>query len=976
MCETMNNFDEYYEAVFKSKFLEAKGNVFQDFFSSLMSKAYPEDFIPCRPWGNVGDRKNDGYLKSERTLFQVYAPNEMSMAAAVRKIRDDFQGALPFWEDHFDKWVFVHNSIDGLSADIIKELLKLGDKHSEIKVTHWGFDDLQERARLLSDANVRTLLGPKPKNEDAKKQAHEMIKAGQELIRSGKQKEALEQLRRALTFARVHEVKDQEVGALVALALVSPRRRGSDRDTYFREAKKRFDQLKSDEARVIYYRLEASIMEEQREFDAAEAAYAKALECNKTDKDGESKLEMQHCLVRASLVHFLCGEKREEEAKAVLELCDEFAIENPDEEDGEVFGAAMGAGIHLAIETGDENEAVRRISELEHSTTSPHIKERRSEDLVDIANRCSQRKAHSAVEAAATAAVRLGRDHGSAQFLMGAIYTEAAVALRAGDYDAALGKAEALIGICNGPDDLPIRQATHHLISEISRVSGDTQKAVELAKKATEMSQGDIESAAYFKLAFARCLNDNGETEAALREAKQAWGLLDHQGLQPKIAMEFLGPISNFASQLGIESDIKAAVDSIERLPDESDDFRSDKERLLQRAESNTMLRERFLEVFYEDDTKAETDIGSAQSLEEANAQVTKPLIEYWSKLKRAGLYDKECISGAYDFWARGNFGRILLNSRYFYRSFNIMIEVRSLADIQRAIRLWGLYAEMLILLWKGPTEGGYAIVPFPDDYSDPGGWGYTIAMGSKFEPENSEQEWFPAMGMISTFPEEVIHFLATEAAPFIEIGRLIVVPSTGVGCINPGHGPFEQLLAEAANAIPSLRSQKMSGSLIGEVPYSPDVPLPVLAELVQTEADSLRKLRLLLLRRSQQIGTPVEQDAASRMLSLELDDALRDIAARSEKVLRRKGYAESKEKVLGQTAEFMSDGSPLSGDATASPYAPLMMLESLGYGWRVEGTEIPKFPERFEPKKGELLGAWLAPPSAGWAIPMIQKQD
>jgi hypothetical protein len=46
-----NGFDKYFEAVFKTKFLEAKGNAFQDFFTDTMSRAHPEDFVPCRPWG-------------------------------------------------------------------------------------------------------------------------------------------------------------------------------------------------------------------------------------------------------------------------------------------------------------------------------------------------------------------------------------------------------------------------------------------------------------------------------------------------------------------------------------------------------------------------------------------------------------------------------------------------------------------------------------------------------------------------------------------------------------------------------------------------------------------------------------------------------------------------------------------------------------------------------------------------------------
>jgi len=90
----------------------------------------PSDFIRVRPWGNVGDRKNDGYLKSERRLFQVYAPNEMEAAKAIAKIDEDFTEALPFWKLHFDNWSFVHNARDGLGPDVTKKLLDLGAQHS------------------------------------------------------------------------------------------------------------------------------------------------------------------------------------------------------------------------------------------------------------------------------------------------------------------------------------------------------------------------------------------------------------------------------------------------------------------------------------------------------------------------------------------------------------------------------------------------------------------------------------------------------------------------------------------------------------------------------------------------------------------------------------------------------------------------------------------------------------------------------
>ena len=152
----------FYEITFKCDFLEKRGNEFQDFFSEIMEKCYPGDFMRVRPWGNVGDRKNDGYRKSDRTLFQVYAPNEMKAGKAIPKIKEDFDGALPYWEEHFDNWIFVHNSRAGLGPDITKTLLEIDKSNLQIKVTHWGFEELRQEAMILNEFDLASLFGPAP----------------------------------------------------------------------------------------------------------------------------------------------------------------------------------------------------------------------------------------------------------------------------------------------------------------------------------------------------------------------------------------------------------------------------------------------------------------------------------------------------------------------------------------------------------------------------------------------------------------------------------------------------------------------------------------------------------------------------------------------------------------------------------------------------------------------------------------------
>lgn len=149
----------YYETRFENEFLKAKGNAFQTFFNDLMGRAYKSDYMPCRPWGNRGDRKNDGFLKSERRLFQVYAPNEMTEKEAVDKIQKDFGGAKDFWGNHFDKWAFVHNASEGIPPHVQKVILDLEQANPGIKLDPWGLEELRIVFRRISREDVESWFG-------------------------------------------------------------------------------------------------------------------------------------------------------------------------------------------------------------------------------------------------------------------------------------------------------------------------------------------------------------------------------------------------------------------------------------------------------------------------------------------------------------------------------------------------------------------------------------------------------------------------------------------------------------------------------------------------------------------------------------------------------------------------------------------------------------------------------------------------
>ena len=161
----MNLQQAYYEQRFENQFLRCKGDEFQTLVERLMGFAYKEDFLACRPWGNVGDKKNDGFLRSEKRLYQVYAPNEMEASKATGKITEDFEGAKQHWGSHFERWSFVHNAVGGLPPHVHELLLDFEAKNPGISLDSWGLEELRVIFRTLSADDLATWFGLAPTEE-------------------------------------------------------------------------------------------------------------------------------------------------------------------------------------------------------------------------------------------------------------------------------------------------------------------------------------------------------------------------------------------------------------------------------------------------------------------------------------------------------------------------------------------------------------------------------------------------------------------------------------------------------------------------------------------------------------------------------------------------------------------------------------------------------------------------------------------
>jgi hypothetical protein len=162
----MDTAKAWWSMKFEVEYAHRRGNAFQDFFADVMGRRFPDDYRPVRPWGQQGDRKNDGYLPSQRQLFQVYAPSEYRAAELVAKMDEDWAGAIEYWEQFFDTWIFVHNDVEGLAPAVDLKLQELDSAHEHVRSTAWGRAKLRNVTLDLGPADLTDLFGP-PVTSDA-----------------------------------------------------------------------------------------------------------------------------------------------------------------------------------------------------------------------------------------------------------------------------------------------------------------------------------------------------------------------------------------------------------------------------------------------------------------------------------------------------------------------------------------------------------------------------------------------------------------------------------------------------------------------------------------------------------------------------------------------------------------------------------------------------------------------------------------
>lgn len=127
------------EEMLQRRFVEYSGYQFQKLFYEIMRNKYGADFDMPQPYGNVGDFKSDGYLRTTGTFFACYAPENPSddtkASSMISKLISDLQGLQinidnKIWKNSFDEFTFVVNmkysNITPAPLLVKKEELQIG----------------------------------------------------------------------------------------------------------------------------------------------------------------------------------------------------------------------------------------------------------------------------------------------------------------------------------------------------------------------------------------------------------------------------------------------------------------------------------------------------------------------------------------------------------------------------------------------------------------------------------------------------------------------------------------------------------------------------------------------------------------------------------------------------------------------------------------------------------------------------------
>lgn len=155
----MNNQEKALARVlFQNKIFKSDGNTFEALFTEIMG--YAElDFQQIKPWGNIGDRKNDGYIKNKGIYYQVFAPEDIrkSYTDTVSKLEEDFNGLLKNWSPVHEFYFLINDKYKGVNADAEQTINRLVSSHNLNSGKILTAKDLERIVFQLEDDQISSI---------------------------------------------------------------------------------------------------------------------------------------------------------------------------------------------------------------------------------------------------------------------------------------------------------------------------------------------------------------------------------------------------------------------------------------------------------------------------------------------------------------------------------------------------------------------------------------------------------------------------------------------------------------------------------------------------------------------------------------------------------------------------------------------------------------------------------------------------
>lgn len=162
---TMNNSDAYWFMLqFKLKIYQASGDEFQRLFNDVMTAVHGTNFQSVKPWGNTGDRGNDGFLVKDGHFFQVHAPSPTTQINGIKvasKAKNDFS-KLKASQTNLKCYSFVLNDRFTAIPEAVHQVLTEIEKTHNIPSTAFNSGHLEQLFLSLNNNQKMSIVQSVP----------------------------------------------------------------------------------------------------------------------------------------------------------------------------------------------------------------------------------------------------------------------------------------------------------------------------------------------------------------------------------------------------------------------------------------------------------------------------------------------------------------------------------------------------------------------------------------------------------------------------------------------------------------------------------------------------------------------------------------------------------------------------------------------------------------------------------------------